>query len=103
MRSEPLTRCHQIALAALQGSQQLILGHGNELQVQLAAVAGMALEILTNGPQTLILKPDSLPPDLGGAVTALVDQYAQLATLADFGKIALPYGGRQVAERTQPS
>ena len=76
---EQLAGRDQIALAALQGAKQLILGLGNDLQRKVATVTRIAIEVLLESAQTVVLDTDALALDRARTVAALIDQYTQLA------------------------
>ena len=78
-----LTGRDQIAFTALQSGQQLILGPWNQFQLEAAAIARIAIEILLEGPQAVVFDADTLTFDFTRAVTALIDQHAQLTAAAN--------------------
>ncbi|RMN29196.1 hypothetical protein ALQ62_101369 [Pseudomonas coronafaciens pv. zizaniae] len=80
---EQFARRDQITLTALQRTQQLILGFGNDLEGDLAAIAGVTVEILFERFQTMVFNAYLLPLDVARTVATLVDQYPQDFTAAN--------------------
>ena len=78
---------HQIALAALQRRQEVVLGLGHEDQAQRPA-PGLVLQVAGEGLQAPILDAEGLAVPFAGAVPTLVDQDAQLAGPLDGGQVA---------------
>ncbi len=76
-------RYRQVALATRQGAQQLLLGPGDQLQLDLLAVGGTGIEIMLQGPQAIVFDADRFALDLTGTVAALVDQHPQHLAAAD--------------------
>ena len=88
LQIEQLTGRHQITFAALQRAKQLILGFGNDLEADFLTVTGMAVEILLERAQTMVLDANGLALDFTGTIAALVDQYPQNPTAADLRQVA---------------
>ncbi len=86
IRLEQLSWRNQIALAAPQRPQQLVLGLGDDLQPD--GLAGIAIEITLEGTQANVLDANRLTLDLARTVATLVDQHAQHTTAANLGQIA---------------
>ncbi|MNQ89879.1 hypothetical protein D3C85_1052010 [compost metagenome] len=86
--ADQLAGRHQVAFAALQRDQQLVLGPGDYLQPDFTPVAGIAVEVLLEGADPVVLHPDRLALDLPGAVAALVHQHLEHAAAADLRQVA---------------
>src|SRR5690606_5548617 len=86
IRLEQLSWRNQIALAAPQRPQQLVLGLGDDLQPD--GLAGIAIEITLEGTQANVLDANRLTLDLPRTVATLVDQHAQHTTAANLGQVA---------------
>src|SRR5690606_25746519 len=70
---------HQVALAALQRREELVLRLGDELQADFTPVAGVAVEVLLEGADAVIFHAHLFALDLPRAVAALVHQHLEHA------------------------
>ncbi|MNF80719.1 hypothetical protein D3C84_629680 [compost metagenome] len=86
--ADQFTGRHQVTFASLQRNQQLVLGLGDYLQPDFTPIAGIAIEVLLEGTDPVVLDPDRLALDLPRAVAALVDQHLEHAATADLRQVA---------------
>ncbi|MNP07478.1 hypothetical protein D3C76_995000 [compost metagenome] len=98
LQVEQLAGGYQVALPALQRTEQLILGFGNDLEGDFLAIPGVAIEVLLKSAQAMVFDTDGLALDFARAVTALVDQHAQHTTAADVREVT-DLGGRHGLQR----
>ncbi len=87
LQIEQLPGGHQVAFTPGQGSEQLVLGFGNDLEVDFLAITGMTIEVLLEGAQAMVFDANGLALHFAGTVAALVDQYAQGAAGADLRQV----------------
>jgi len=79
---------YQIAFTPCQRAEQLVLGLGDDLQIDFLAIAGLVVEVLLERTQAMVFDTNGLALDFAGTVAALVDQYAQGTTGANLGQVA---------------
>ncbi|MNI54120.1 hypothetical protein D3C73_1090000 [compost metagenome] len=99
LQIQQLARRNQVSLPALQCAEQLVLAFGNDLELDLLAIAGVPVEVLLEGAQSMVFDPDWLPLHFAGTVAALVDQHFEHSTAADLRQIA-HLGRRHRLQRT---
>jgi hypothetical protein len=87
-RVDQFTGSGQVTFTALQGSEQLLLRLGDDLEGDRLALARIPIEVLLERVQAMVFGTDRLALNLAGAVATLIDQYPQHFAAAYLREVA---------------